>query len=242
MPTTISVMNRSTDMTRTCFRVFMPKPRYRGERSSRLLGLYREAGVVQRAFGDLAGVDADLLGVGVDGQLHAVEGARRRPEDAHAGVGVGRAVAGAAEPAARVLPGDRIRPDESLLPRHGAAEVGALPPEGEQAGAALLLGQVDEPELALRPLLLRPGQDLVHGARGDDAAEAGDMARVEEVDARRRDGGQPGTQARPECDAQQAATRYLLRLEALGGDYGASRRLRGEDAVGNRHEESPLDH
>src|SRR3990170_339376 len=164
MPTTISVMNRSTDMTRTCFRVFMPKPRWRGERSSRL-GLYREAGVVRRAFGDLAGVDADLLGVGVDTQLHAVEGARRRPEDAHAGVGVGGAVAGAAEPAPRVRAGYRIRPDESLLPRHGAAEVGALPPEGEQAGAALLLRQVDEPELALRDRRLRAGWVLVSGQR-----------------------------------------------------------------------------
>src|SRR5438874_6680235 len=96
-----------------------------------------------------------------------VHGAWGRPEDADAGGGVGRAVAGAAEPAFHRLPGIGIDEDEVVAPGHRAAEVGTFVPEGEKSGAALLRREVYQPELTFEVVVGRgyhSGRKLVDRA------------------------------------------------------------------------------
>ena len=165
---------------------------------------------------------------GVDGHLHRVHGARRGAEDAHAGGRVGGAVAGAAEPA-----GDALEV-EGAAPGDGAAQVGALPPQRQQAGVALeaeaAVGagaglEVAEPELAGRDadgVLAR----LRDERRGDGnlAAEALHAARPEERQEGRQRAGQAEAHAAPEGGLDELAAIHLgaAGAAALGaGDDGA---------------------
>src|SRR3990172_5365654 len=111
----------------------------------------------------------------------------------------------AAEPASLVRASGRVGPDEAGLPGNGAAQVGALPPERQQAGAALVLRQIHEPEAAFRDLYLAFGRRHVALVYEDAVAEASNPGRVHHVERARRGPRNHGAQSAPKPDLERPA-------------------------------------
>src|SRR5690606_15949768 len=79
--------------------------------------------------------------------VHTVQRSWRRPENTHTSVVIGRPVTRTAEPSLLVSARLRVDEVEVVDPWHRTPQVRALPPQGQEARAALLLREVHEPEL-----------------------------------------------------------------------------------------------